>query len=190
MSIESLGVVVLVMLFIDLVIGVFSLVNIYGIQDTVRRIKNELDKFVSDSSERYYTILENLSEINSELREGEFDIELEMEEDSPCECSREDCELCESFVCDERDIHLISKEQWTFDVLETSHYELKYYPNSDRVVYIYNTFDDTEEVEIENVAECIGDGLRFFGLRSGDENVVYVRNNKFKADFKIEKVVN
>lgn len=189
MSIEMAWVVIC-LLAVDLMIGIFSLVNIYGIQDTIRHIKYELDKFVSDSSVRYNRILENLSEINSELKDGEYDIELEMDEDSHCECSREDCELCESFVCDELDIHLISKEQWMFDDSVKRHYELAYYPNSDRLVYVDDFFDDkADEFVIDNVAEVIGDGLKFFGVRSGDENTVYVRNNKFQSDFEIKKVV-
>lgn len=206
--VEHVCVVMFIMLFVGLVIGIWCLVKIYGVNELVEKTEHEvrivlpaeIKSYVADYMDldlrRSASTDAKLEAVIDMLQEGEYDLELEMEEEAcDCGCSPEDCELCESFVCEELDIHLISKEQWTFDVFDTGHYELKYYPNSDRVVYMNHTLNDAgnaivEEVEIENVAECIGDGLKFFGVRSGDENTVYVRNNRFKSDFEIKKVVS
>lgn len=154
---------------------------------------------LSDIEKKMSWIADHITKIRTEINEHNCNmiprldnITEVLEEEEVCDCGCPGCELCED-SCDELDIHLISKEQWMFDHAVHHHYELKYYPNSDRVVYLYDSFcedHEFDEFEIENVAEVIGDGLKFFGVRSGDENVVYVRNNRFKADFKITKVVS
>lgn len=152
---------------------------------------NSIRKLIIDCEQ---VIRNKLDYIVDEIEEGEYDVDLELEDGCECEC--EACDLCAEVSDDELDIHLITRERYTFDDRnDYLKYELKYYPNSDRLEYQtvkYNKdtdeFDD-EVMAIEYVAEVIGDGLRFFGVCSGDPNVAYVRNNKFKCDFKIERVV-
>ena len=89
-------------------------------------------------------------------------------------------DYCESDVCEEEsEIHLISREQYYLENNGYAKYALLYDEESDILQY--------SGVNIGNVDECIGDGLKFFGVRSGDKNSVYVRNHKFRSDFKIVK---
>lgn len=89
-------------------------------------------------------------------------------------------DYCESDICEEEsEIHLISREQYYLENNGYAKYPLIYDEESDILQY--------SGVNIGNVDECIGDGLKFFGVRSGDANSVYVRNHKFRSDFKIAK---
>ena len=167
-------------------ISIHNNIKLSNIEKKMDWIAEHITKVRKEIDEYHYAVTVKVADVLDTLNEGEYDIELKMEED---DCGCDGCELCED-SCDELDIHLISKEQWMFDNNHYRHYDLKYYPNADRLVYVYNDWDkENEEFEIENVAECVGDGPKFFGVRSSDENVVYIRNNKFNVDFKIEKVV-
>lgn len=132
-----------------------------------------LDAHQADCTLAYNAVMDRLEEgfesIEFKIEHGECDVELEVNED-----------LIED------DIHLISREEYHLSNIGYDHCALRYFPNSDRLEYRGDI--DPEPFVVGNVEELIGDGLKYFGVRSYDENVVYVRNNNFKVDFKIERV--
>lgn len=90
----------------------------------------------------------------------------------------------------ELDIHLITPQQFHFDK-SYEKYEMIYHEDRGDLSYYYSTSDDperTNEFIVDNVKECIGDGLSFFGMYGRDADLVFVRNNVFKADFVIRRV--
>lgn len=89
---------------------------------------------------------------------------------------------------DELPIHLITPNQYMFEA-GFDKFELEYSETSDILVYYYGTDEDSwENIVIDNVTECVGDALKFFGVNAKDDRHVYVRNNIFHADFRIVKV--
>lgn len=50
------------------------------------------------------------------------------------------------------------------------------------------TYLDEEEEPVENPEELIGSGLLFFGLHSGDKDIVYIRNKKLQSDIEVIRV--
>lgn len=117
-----------------------------------------------------------------------------------CDCDEDECddedtdgepEPQENIVQIEEDpIHLITQNQYFF---EQGHdkFDLVYYSDTGELRFYFANgvdFDEPSYIVIDNVEECIGDGLRFFGVNSKNERFVYIRNNIFKADFVIEKV--
>lgn len=88
---------------------------------------------------------------------------------------------------DEDPIHLITTNQYFF---EKGHdkFDLEYDSVSGNLYFYFNAGEEVKHIIIDNVAECIGDGLKYFGIDSRNDAVVYVRNNIFKADFMIMKV--
>ena len=66
-----------------------------------------------------------------------------------------------------------------------------YHEDRGDLSYYYSTSDDperTNEFIVDNVKKCIGDGLSFFGMYGRDADLVFVRNNVFKADFVIRRM--
>lgn len=88
---------------------------------------------------------------------------------------------------DEDPIHIITPNQFFFENNGHTQYKLDYYASEDSVYYYYSDTTD-EHIILGNVAECIGDALKYFGVNSRNDKVVYVRNNVFKADFMIERM--
>ena len=90
---------------------------------------------------------------------------------------------------DELPIHLITPNQFMFEA-GYDKFELEYSQAFDSLMYRYSDGDEDswEQFVIGNVEECIGDGLKFFGVSGNDDGRVYVRNNIFHADFMIRKV--
>lgn len=84
--------------------------------------------------------------------------------------------------------YLISASDYYFSHgLGQGRYELRYHKPSNEVRYYTS---ETDYIVVDNVEEAIGvDALRFFGVRSSDPNVVYVRNLNFEADFRIVKEI-
>lgn len=87
---------------------------------------------------------------------------------------------------DEDPIHLITPNEYFFEG-DYKKYQLVYREERDELRYYYND-GGYDYIVIANVEECIGDGLKFFGVNSKDQDVVYVRNNNFYADFRITKI--
>lgn len=86
----------------------------------------------------------------------------------------------------ERDIYIISKEQYLLDHSTKGNYFLRYRENIDELSI---TDDSTGEViVIHDVQGVVGEGLKHFGEMSGDANTIYVRNKNFNVDFEIVKV--
>lgn len=84
--------------------------------------------------------------------------------------------------------HLISVDDFYFQNAEIhDKYYLEYVEESDELRYYTG---EVTYIVVDNVSEVIGDGLKFFGVRSKDDKTVYVRNSKFNADFKIVKKEN
>ena len=88
---------------------------------------------------------------------------------------------------EEDPIHLITPNQFFFENNGHSQFKLEYASDCDELRFYYNDFSD-EHIVIDNIDQCIGDGLKFFGVNSKNDDVVYVRNNVFNADFMITKV--
>lgn len=63
--------------------------------------------------------------------------------------------------------------------LDYAQMSLTYYAGDDKLT-------DEAEVPIYNTNEIVGDCLRF-GHGSGDENVVYIRNDKFRAEYEVTR---
>lgn len=85
---------------------------------------------------------------------------------------------------EEDDIHLISAEEFYLTNREYTKDRFAYKPEDETLRYLTES-DDEKNLIIDNPVEYLGDGLRFFGVRSNDPNVVYVRNNKLKTDFRV-----
>ena len=116
--------------------------------------------------------------------------EPEEEEDLPTNPLGElaDAAVKFSVEVDELPIHLITPNQYLFEA-GYDKFELEYSETSDILVYYYGTDEDSwENIVIDNVTECVGDALKFFGVNAKDDRHVYVRNNIFHADFRIVKV--
>lgn len=89
---------------------------------------------------------------------------------------------------EEHEPHLISVDDFYFQNSEIhDKYYLEYVEDLDELRYYTG---EVSYIVVDNVDEVIGEGLKFFGLRSKDDNTVYVRNPKFDADFKIVKKEN
>ena len=88
---------------------------------------------------------------------------------------------------EEDPIHLITPNQFFFENNGHSQFKLEYASDCDELRFYYNDFSD-EHIVIDNIDQCIGEGLKFFGVNSRNDDVVYVRNNIFNADFMITKV--
>lgn len=84
---------------------------------------------------------------------------------------------------DEDPIRLIAPNDFFFKG-PNDKFELDYLADRDELRYYYC---GAEFIVIDNVAECIGEGLKFFGVNSKDPDVAYVRNDIFGADFRIVK---
>ena len=86
---------------------------------------------------------------------------------------------------DEDPIHLITQNQYFF---EQGHdkFDMEYDPVFGNLYFHFGL--DGDYIIVDNVEECIGTGLKYFGVNSKDDDVVYIRNNIFKADFMIKKV--
>lgn len=148
-----------------------------------------------------------ISDLDDELRDGLTDIEgkvnliqstidelIEEDEEWTPEPDEEDPEPGDvvtrgelTIEIDEDPIHLITPNQFFF---EQGHdkFELEYDSVGDNLYYYYGPEDCEKIFTIGNVTECIGDGLKYFGVNSKNDDYVYVRNNIFHADFMIRKV--
>lgn len=160
------------------------------IDDLERNINYQYEKIdewtdnINDNVCDNYAVLQ---QIQSTIEESEYEATLSIDCDK-CECEEEECCAfcnpdCED--AEEIDIHLISKNQWLFEHNEHNAFELKYDANSDKLVYC-NAFDG--DTELNDPEDIIGDGLKFFGVMSGEDNVVYIRNHIYKCDFKVVKM--
>ena len=87
----------------------------------------------------------------------------------------------------EDDIHLIDSEEYLFD----NDYQkavITYKPDKGKIECMR---DDNSQYRfgcITHPSKIIGDALQFFGVRSGEDDVVYVRNHILKMDFRVEKL--
>lgn len=88
----------------------------------------------------------------------------------------------------ELDVVMISKEEYMFgNTQEYSKFKLWYNPESNTLRYTKTIFDFADFNAV-NASTFLGDGLWYFGVNSGLEpNIIYIRNNRLKADFMIEK---
>lgn len=85
-------------------------------------------------------------------------------------------------------IHLITPNQFFFENNNYNQINLEYASDTNELRYWYYDGGVEEYIVVDNVDQCIGEGLKFFGVNSKDDRVVYVRNNIFNADFRIVKV--
>lgn len=93
--------------------------------------------------------------------------------------------VCESV--EEDDIHLISAEEFYFTRRDYEKERFMYKPEDNTLRYLTEP-DDERNLIINNPVDYLGEGLRFFGVRSNDPKTVYIRNNKLKTDFRVWKL--
>lgn len=150
-------------------------VQIEDVNDVVEVVDNRIDTVISkiddvggvldDFIEEYGWTPEPEEEDGGDLEAGELIVEV-----------------------DELPIHLITPNQYFF---EKGHdkFDMQYDSVSGNLLYCYSLDGVSENVlDVGNISECIGDGLKYFGVSSNDDEVVYIRNNIFHADFMIKKV--
>lgn len=120
--------------------------------------------------------------VDATLIRFENDIDRLIEELSDSNVDDCDCEP------EEDDIHLISAEEFYLTNRDYTKDRLFYAEEDATLRYIPDNEDERKVyIAEDDAADYIGDGLRFFGVRSNDPNVVYVRNNKLKTDFRVCK---
>lgn len=146
----------------------------------------ELKKIVTNLEERlnYY-----IEQAEKKAEEDEAKDERELSEvirsiwEKPIEPESEEKE-------EELEVHLITPTQFLFDKIHDK-YDLIYKEETNELIF-QGAYDITkgtyDDFVIDNVFECIGDGLNFFGMYPPNANLVFVRNHKFGADFRITKV--
>ena len=155
-----------------IIMGIYILNRMTEIEQTVHEYKNlhvcagdfDGDDVVTPEEEELSEILKNLVDDNKGIEKDPEEKEL--------------------------DIHLITPQQFHFEP-GYNKYEMVYHADRDDLSYYYYSNDDpkfAKEFIVDNVKECIGDGLSFFGIYSRDCDLVFVRNNIFKADFVIKRV--
>jgi hypothetical protein len=77
--------------------------------------------------------------------------------------------------------YVISREEFDANETDFDQTTVTYYPQDDVLL-------DEREVEIEKIEEVLGrENLSRFGSGSGDNNVVYIRNDKMGLDFRALK---
>jgi hypothetical protein len=91
------------------------------------------------------------------------------------ECDDEDDDVTD-------DILLLDPEEYLFG--EYKKMRLIYNKEDDKLRYV-GPYTLYEPCYFLHPSKIIGDGLSFFGFRSGEDNVVYVRNHTLKTDFVI-----
>lgn len=181
---------------------------IIGLHGKINDLKNEILCYnkrlmtIQDKAEAIYDmtdVLDNrldpiMFQLNKiqEIVVDSFEFIDEYDEDEPEEDDEDEepepGELELRVEVDELPIHLITPNQYLFEA-GYDKFELEYSETSDILVYYYGTDEDSwENIVIDNVTECVGDALKFFGVNAKDDRHVYVRNNIFHADFRIVKV--
>jgi hypothetical protein len=78
-------------------------------------------------------------------------------------------------------IHNITAEEYFTGNPDWAKIGVSYYPAT-------QMFLDINDVELENPDEVVGKGLLFFGLNSGDKDVVYIRNDTLQTDIEVCRV--
>jgi hypothetical protein len=89
---------------------------------------------------------------------------------------------------EEDPIHLIPKIQFFFENNGYDKFQLEYHEDRNELRFYY-VDGSGEYIVVDNVGECIGEGLKYFGVHPTDPDAVYIRNNLFRADFMIVRTV-
>ena len=158
-----------------------------GMKTTIETIRTSVNENCCDLSD----INTNINKIRINLDHMDSVVTYILDEDNEeTEVSDNACEddvfkdTDSPIQLDEDPIHLITPNQYYFE----SGYE-KYsleYNNNTEILYI--PFGEYQDVVIDNIDECIGEALKYFGVNSKMIDTVFVRNHVFKADFEIKKV--
>jgi hypothetical protein len=172
-----------------LIVGIFMIGKLFNI---IRELSGQVEKLkacvdevrymaadINDNVNKVFGMTKLTKTMLEDICEDEDDYEDE-EEEGPDDTQEIIVEI------DEDPIHLITQNQYFF---EKGHdkFDLRYYSDLGDLCFHFDPLDDSKFIVIDNVAECVGDALKFFGLDSKNDRVVYVRNNIFKADFMIER---
>lgn len=175
-----------------LIVGIFmisKLFNVIGeLSGQVEKLQACVDEVrymaadINDNVNKVFGMTKLAKTMLEDICEDEEEDDYEDEEEEPDEPQEIIVEI------DEDPIHLITPNQYFFEKGHDKFEGVKYDPNTGDVYYYYDIMDDSKFIIIDNVAECIGDALKFFGINSRNDRVVYVRNNIFKADFMIERM--
>lgn len=179
----------------ELVILLMLILNVIGIciilrlVDMVKDMKTQINKVHARVNDTYYSTVDinanlgktmNVVKLTRELIDDIWDKECG---DTPDLEYEGKCDLVSESDDEEDPIHLITPNDFFFRG-PNDKFELDYIEDRNELRYYYC---GAEFIVIDNVAECIGEGLKFFGVNSKDPNVAYVRNNIFGADFRIVK---
>jgi hypothetical protein len=163
----------LTVLFIIVAITLLAACIILAI--ALHKLENRFEVLVG----RYTLVRERVDALESYVN----DLHLRVNE---LEWDLENNVACEDDVVED-DIHLIGSEEYLFD----NDYQkavITYKPNKGKIECMR---DDNSQYRfgcITHPSKIIGDALQFFGVRSGEDDVVYVRNHILKMDFRVEKL--
>ena len=169
-------IVILLMLAL-IVIGILMIGKLFNVIDDLR---NQIEKLHARVNDVYY----NTVDINANAGKilDRVNVTKDMIDDIWSD-DEDKCDLVSESDVEEDPIRLITPNDFFFKG-PNDKFELDYIADRDELRYYYV---GAEFIVIDNVAECIGEGLKFFGVNSKDPNVAYVRNNVFGADFRIVK---
>lgn len=148
---------------VDKVREKYDVDNVYDEVDTPPHKRVRYDKIVED--EKYFKV-EDDEESEEDEKEEEFIVN---DENPSVEIPKVDPNRSEPF--------LVSDEDYWVNERDHSQSTLVYYINDDVLI------DETEQV-IDDEADIVGDALSVFD-KNRDLTVVYVRNNRLRADMEI-----
>ncbi len=136
----------------------------------LHKLENRFEALV----DRYTLVRERVDALESYVN----DLHLRITE---LECDLENNVACKDDVVED-DIYLIEPEDYFFS--EYKKVPLHYNKENDKL-WITSNLTIYDTCILPHPSKIIGDGLSFFGVRSGSDEAVYVRNHKLKTDFYI-----
>ena len=162
----------LTVLFILVAITLLAACIILAI--ALHKLENRFEVLV----DRYTLVRERVDALESHVNDLYLrinELEWDLETSVVCEDDDEDDVI-------EDDIYLIEPEDYLFS--EYKKVPLHYNKEDDKL-WITSNLTNYDTCILPHPSKIIGDGLSFFGVRSGSDEVVYVRNHKLKTDFYI-----
>lgn len=178
-----------IMLMLGLII--IDLFMISRLFDIIKNLKSDIEKLHARVNDVYYNTVDinanvgkimGTTKLINNLVDDIWDKECSGDSVDPDD-EDDDEPVCGECNVEEDPIRLITANDFFFRG-PNDKFELDYFADRDELRYYYV---GAEFIVIDNVKECIGEGLKFFGVNSKDPNVAYVRNNIFGADFRIVK---
>lgn len=177
----------IVLMFGLIIVGLFMIGRLFNV---IKDLKSDIEKLHARVNDVYYNTVDINANVGKIMGTTKLinnlvdDIRDKECGDSPCLNAEDDGEpVCGECNVEEDPIRLITANDFFFRG-PNDKFELDYFADRDELRYYYV---GAAFIVISNVEECIGEGLKFFGINPTDPNVAYVRNNIFGADFRIVK---